>query len=88
MERIEAVDDLLHQLAHLVLIDAGDFGPWNAAPVCVHDENIRIVASPGGGGQSGVQRLQLRSAHTDHGHDLGQPRRDALFVPVTSVKLV
>lgn len=57
MKRVEPVDDIPHQVAHLCIIDARDFGPGNAATVRVHDKDIRIVAGPSDRRRAGMQRF-------------------------------
>lgn len=80
LEVLEAVDDFLHELSQLGVIDARDIRPRDVPAVSVHYEDIRIIAGAGDRAQSGMPLLDQRVAHVRHDHDPRQLCGDGLFV--------
>ena len=80
MEGVEAIHDLAHQRAHLVVIDPRDLGPWNPVALGVLDDDVAAVARAGDGRPTRVQILELRVAHAGHGRDSGKLGGNPVFV--------
>lgn len=75
LERVEPIDHLAHQVAHLVIVEPRHGSPGNAIAVGVDDEDIGIVAGLRDRDRAGMQVLQHAVADADHRHRLGERRR-------------
>ena len=79
MKRVEPVDDISHQVAHLMVADMRDIGPGNAVSICVDQGHVSPVAGPGDRRLACMDCLEVRVSHTKHRHGLGEFGRDALL---------
>jgi len=79
MKRVEPVHDIPHQVAHLIVADMRDIGPRNAVVVAVDHGHVAPVAGSGDRSLARMDSLEVRVAHTEHRHSLGEFGRDALF---------
>jgi transposase len=80
VERVEAVDDLLHQRAHLVIVEVGDIIPCNLAPVGIDDADVGIIPGMRDRDYSGMQSFKPGVADTHHRERFRHLGRNALFI--------
>ena len=80
MKGVDSVNDISHQIAHLVVADMRDLGPWDLFAVGIDHGHIAPVAGPGDRRLPCMYGLEVCIAHAKQCHGLGKLGRDALFV--------
>ena len=79
MKRVEPIDDIPHQVAHLIVADMRDFGPGDAVAIGIDDGHVAPVAGLWLPASCLHGWSRVRVAHTEHRHCLGEFGRDTLF---------
>ena len=79
MKRVEPVDDISHQVAHLIVADMRDIGPRDAVTIGVDHGHIAPVTRPGDRRLARMDSLEVRIAHAKHRHCLGKFGRETPF---------
>ena len=80
LEGVKAVDDLVHQRPHLLVVDPGNLGPGDAVAVAILDNDVAAVAGARDRHPTGMQVFQPGVAHADHRHQPCELRGNPLFV--------
>ena len=74
---LEPVDNIPHQVAHLIVADMRDVGPKDAVAIGVHRRNVASVAGLGDRRLACLNGLEAGIAHARRRHGLGEHGRDA-----------
>lgn len=79
MKRVEPVDDIPHQVSHLIVADMRDFGPRDAFAIGVDHGHVAPVTGSGDRRLACMDGLEVRVAHAKHRQCFGELGGDTLF---------